>query len=346
MPRHTYLISNRSTSDPDNYIGPLSWQNAPNHSDRPYKSEGFKAYPADAWTESLIGDLRDRYQGSTDTYDIAFYIHGYATSEKYARIGLESLGLGLTSVGFDRGILVGVSWPSNTWTYGGAQTNATMSGPLLTACGNIVGRLRYELKRAVRATLFCHSMGNYLASTTLAAGSAKLPAIDSIFMLAADVDYALWDPKGSSYAQGIAIKSAAKQVYVLYTQNDTVLRDSGIINNQTRLGYYGAKSVSQLPSNVAQFDYSAWGNDPYCNDYVPYSYYNSLAGTGALIHSSSKFIPDLLSFEVAGMQNVPGKLDVAAMRDLPELKRLVMGTSKPDEPAKGKGAKRAKRATQ
>ena len=79
---------------------------------------------------------------------------------------------------------------------------------------------------------------------------------------------------------------------------------------------------------------------------MPYSYYNSLAGTGALIHSSSKVIPDLLSFEVVGMQNVPGKLDVAAMRDLPELKRLVMGTSKPDEPAKGKGAKRAKRATQ
>jgi hypothetical protein len=332
MPRYTYLISNRSSDDPDNYIGPLTFQSAPNSMDRPYKSDGFKVAPPDAWTESLLRDLRDRYEGSQDPYDIAFYVHGFATSEKYGRLGLESFGLGLTSVGFDRGMLVGVSWPSNTWTYGGAQTNATLSGPLLTACGNVVGRLRHDLPRPVRATLFCHSMGNYLLGTTLAAGTAKLPAIDTIFMLAADVDYAIWSPGTANYPQGVAIKNVAKQVYVLYTSNDTVLRSSGWVNWQNRLGYSGAKSAAELPPNVAQLDYSAWGNDPYCNDYVPYSYYNTAAGTGALIHSSSKFVPDLLSFEALGIRHAPGTLDVAATRDLAELERLVTGAPKEGEP--------------
>ncbi|PYQ54803.1 MAG: hypothetical protein DMF53_28975, partial [Acidobacteria bacterium] len=250
----------------------------------------------------------------------------------------ESYGLLLSSVGFDRGILVGVSWPSNTWTYGGAQTNAAASKALLSACGQVVTRLRAHAGRPVRATLFCHSMGNYLLSTSLVNG-ATLPPIDSIFLLAADVDYALWDPKSTSYPQGVAVAKAARHLYVLYTPNDTVLGDSGWVNWVYRLGYYGAKSVAQLPKNVSQIDYSAWGNDPYCLDYVPYSYYNTLAGTGALIHSSSKFVPDLISFQNHALRNLPqSSLDVPAARDLARLVSLVSVPWTPGKPAARKRA--------
>lgn len=342
FPKYTYLISNRSTSDPNGTIGPLTYHYAPNNMDRPYKSSGFSVVPSNSWMTSLTQDLATRYQGSAGPVDIMFYIHGYATSGEYAKIGLEGLGLGLTSVGIDRGILVGVSWPSNTWTYGEAQSNAAASGALLTACGNVIIALRSILKTTVRATLFCHSMGNYLLGSTLAAKTGVLPPVDSIFMLAADIDYAIWSPGTANYAQGVAIQKAAKQMYVLYTANDTVLRDSGWVNWDYRLGYFGAKSPNTLPANVAQFDYSAYGNDPYCNDYVPYSYYNTVAGTGALVHSSSKFIPDLLSFEAHCLQNVPaGSLNIKPTRDLAALKSLVTASSN----AGKKGSKASVSAT-
>ncbi len=351
LPKYTYLISNRDPSDPNNYIGPVTYQTAPNNNQRPYLSTPFKVVPGDAWNHALAADLETRYAGSSDVWDIAFYIHGYATSERYAQLGLESYGLLLSSVGFDRGILVGVSWPSSTWTYGGAQTNAAASKALLSACGQVVTRLRANIgRRPVRATIFCHSMGNYLLSMSLVNG-ATLPSIDSIFLLAADVDYALWDRTSTSYPQGVAVAKAAGHAYVLYTPNDRVLGDSGWVNWAYRLGYYGAKSAAQLPKNVSQLDYSAWGNDPYCLDYVPYSYYNTLAGTGALVHSSSKFVPDLISFQNHALRNVPqSSLNVPAARDLARLVSLVSvpwtpgkSVARKSAPAKkGAGVKRVK----
>lgn len=327
-PKNSYLISNRSSSDPDGTIGPVTFQTAPNHMDRRYKSGPFSAKPADAFIHALTSDLAAE-QGSV--FDVAFYVHGFGTSEFYGRTGFEQYGLALTGVGFDRGILVGVSWPSNTWTYGGAQTNASNSTALVSACGVVLSRLRSSLPHPVRATFLCHSMGNYLLSTTLA-GGASLPQLDSLFMLAADVDYDLWNPNGGSYPQGQAIQRAAKHVYVFYTTNDTVLRESGIINDETRLGYSGAKTVSQIPPNVSQFDYSAQGNYDTCKDFVPYSYYTSAAGGGSLVHSSSKFDPDVVNFTRVVMQSAPPRFDLPATNDPLKLMAAATGHAR-GEPA-------------
>jgi hypothetical protein len=339
MPKFTYLISNRSPSSPDDQIGPVVYQRAPNYNDRAYKRDGFVNVSVDDWAGALAADLAARYAGSSDPWDLAFYIHGYATSEPYGRIGLESFGLALSAVGVDRGILVGVSWPSDTYTYGGAQDNAVASTALINAVGKIITRVRATTSARVRVSIFCHSMGNYLLSTTLS-GTAKLPGVDSLFMLAADVGFDVWVPASGNYPQGLALAAAATQLYVFHTTNDTVLWDSGVINDDRRLGYQGASSGSTVPPNVAQFDYSAYGQVPYCEDYVPYSDWNYGAWTGALVHSSSKFVPDLLSFFRACLENPPpGRVDVPPTRDLAKLRRS-LGKARAQAPARRAATRR------
>lgn len=343
MPKFSYLVSNRSASSPDDTLGPVTYQRAPNHLDRPYKSEGFESVAWGDWAAALITDLHARYDGSDDPWDLAFYVHGFETSEAYGRKGLESLGLALTSVGFDRGLLVGVSWPSDTWLYSSAQTNARGSNALMGAVAKTIKAVQ-STGAQVRVSLFCHSMGNYLAGYTMANGAA-LPHLDSLFLLAADVDNTLWQSGTPSAPLGDALAAAATQVYVFYTANDTVLRESGIINDVTRLGYSGAAPGTTVPGNVAQLDYSGYGNDPYCLDYVPYSYYATGASTGSLVHSSSKFVPDLLSLFRACMVNVPpGRVDVSPTRDFAKLRRLFKGKGAPEAKApRARAAKPAKK---
>lgn len=262
------------------------------------------------WRNALAAELANRFQNDTGPIDVGFAIHGYENAASDSVSGLAQQGNTLALCGY-RGLVVNMSWPSDTgvYDYFGAQANARdpRTGAMFAQVFATVAFLRQKFtSRTVRATLFCHSMGNYVMAENAAAyGTAG--ALDSIMMLAADVDHRLFDPKGPVYAQGVAVSGLTPNgVVCFFSGADTVLWDSGIVNGVDRLGYTGPSNPhSTRPPNTYACDITQITNSGALSVFTPYDCYTMAVGTGSLVHACSKVIPSIAAVQVLLAQGLP-----------------------------------------
>lgn len=294
----------------DNYCGDLSYWVGPNDGlgkmFLPYQwnlTRFVRSSGQTAWRNALAAELTNRFTDDSGPIDV-----GFANAASDSVSGLTQQGDTLALCGY-RGLVVNVSWPSYTDTYGGAQENARdpRTGALFADIFATLAFLRQKFTgRTVRATLFCHSMGNYVMAQN-AAGYGTPGALDSIMMLAADVDYRLFDPNGPVYPQGLAVSQLTPDgVVCFFSGADTVLWDSGIVNGVDRLGYTGPSNPhSTRPPNVFACDITTITNSGALTVFTPYDCYTSLAGTGSLVHACSKMIPAIVATQVLLAQGMP-----------------------------------------
>jgi hypothetical protein len=91
-------------------------------------------------------------------------------------------------------------------------------------------------------------------------------------------------------------------VSIYYSDNDDVLWESGIINDDTRLGYGGPASYTGLPANVVGIDCAAVANTSVSDWTVPYEY----VGTGNNgVHSSYRFVPCMIQDQMQQLFGMP-----------------------------------------
>ena len=300
----------------DNYCGGLSYWVAPNdglgNMFLPYQWNLLLCVRKDQtpWRNALAAELTNRFQGDTGPIDVGFSIHGFDNAALDSVAGLAQQGDALSLCGY-RGVVVNVSWPSYTDTYGGAQENARdkRTGVLLGEVFATIAFLRQKFTgRTVRVTLFCHSMGNYVLAEH-ASKHGMAGALDSIMMLAADVDYQLFDPTGPVhvYAQGLAVsKLTPNCVVCFFSGADMVLYYSGFDNGVDRLGYTGPSNPhSTRPPNVFACDITSITNSGALSVFTPYDCYTSVVGTGSLVHACSKMIPSVVATQVVLAQGLP-----------------------------------------
>jgi len=298
----------------DDTCGSLSYWIAPNDSlgsfSLPYQWQlALNVRRSQAqWRTALAAELANRFSGDPGPIDVGFAIHGFANAASDSVAGLAQQGDALALCGY-RGLVVNASWPSDTYTYGGAQDNACnpLTGAMLQDIFATIAFLRGKFApHTVRVTLFCHSMGNYvLAQNASAYGTPG--ALDSIMMLAADVDYHLFDPSSSVYPQGVAVCGLTPgPVLAFFSSADTVLRISGIDNGVDRLGYSGpSNGHATRPPNALACDITAITTSGATEVFTPYDCYTSLVGTGSLVHACSKMIPAIVATQVLLAQGAP-----------------------------------------
>lgn len=300
----------------DNSCGDLSYWVAPNDGlgtmFLPYQWNLTLSVRKDqaSWRNALAAELTNRFQNDTGPIDVGFAIHGYENAASDSVSGLAQQGNNLALCGY-RGLVVNASWPSDTgvYDYFGAQANARdpKTGAMLKEIFATITFLRQKFTgRTVRVTLFCHSMGNYVLAQNAAAYGTP-GALDSIMMLAADVDHRLFDPSGPVYAQGVAVsKLTPNGVVCFFSGADTVLWDSGIINGVDRLGYTGPSNPhSTRPANVYACDITQITSSGALSVFTPYDCYTSAVGTGSLVHACSKMIPSIVAVQVLLAQGLP-----------------------------------------
>ena len=317
----------------DNYCGDLSYWIAPNDALGPF------ALPyqwqltlhvrrsQSQWRNALAAELTTRYTGDDGPIDVGFAIHGFGNAATDSVSGLAQQGDALALCGY-RGLVVNASWPSDTDTYGGAQENASdpRTGAMVQEIFTTIDFLRQKFgTRPVRVTLFCHSMGNYVLAQN--AGTYGTPgALDSIMLLAADVDYRLFDPTAPApvYAQGTAVAAlTGGGVVCFFSGADTVLWDSGIWNGVDRLGYTGpSNGHSTRPPNVFACDITAISSSGATQVFTPYDCYTSAVGTGSLVHDCSKMIPAIVATQVLLAQGMPAT-EILRTREVREGDRVV-----------------------
>jgi hypothetical protein len=255
------------------------------------------------WIGMLADDLYALYEDKSSPVSLAFYIHGFDNSAFDARIGHTWYGSRMYANGFQQGLIVGASWPSNcnsayyarqyaTASYG-LMSDVLQTIPLVTAALQAkYGNNAPKLNTAV----VCHSMGNYLMSTTLASGNVPnyQGAVDWAIMLAPDVDYAIFTQGSSVLNQGNAIYQMANgHVLVFWCINDEVLEADEHIGNWCVLGYRGPKQpISSSTPNVYFLNSVNFATSDDAAHYVPNEYVST-----QLVHSVYRFDPQLVAWQ-------------------------------------------------
>jgi hypothetical protein len=257
------------------------------------------------WINMLADDLYARYSDKASPVSLSFYIHGFATSAVNARIGHVWYGSRLYANGLEQGLVVGVTWPSNCSLPSTARTYAEGSYDLFSAVLQTIPLVKAALTKKygsnapkLTTSIVCHSMGNYLMSTTL--GDGKVPnykgAVDWVLMLAPDVDYSIFTQNSSVKAQGEAISQMANnKVFVYYCINDEVLEADEYAGWWRVLGYRGP--MAPISSNTPNVQFANCVNYATYDSgilYVPADY-----GSTTIVHSSYRFVPSLVTAEVS-----------------------------------------------
>lgn len=300
----TYMLSNRVNNADCSPPGPVSYLYNSNFPCQMYSELVPQTTSEKAqWIAMLADDLFALYRDKESPVTLAFYIHGFDVSVNDARIGHAWYGSRLYASGLEQGLVVGATWPSNCTTPYYARQYAEASANLMSAILEVIPLVRAALKAkygtsapTLTTAVVCHSMGNYLMSTTLASG--KIPgyknAVDLVLMLAPDVDHAIFTQGSSVLSQGQAIYEMAKgHVVVWWTRNDEVLEADEYAGNWYVLGYRGPQlPISSATPNVDFLDCATTATQAIGSQYVPYEY-----GSVAMVHSSYRFASQLVLWQ-------------------------------------------------
>jgi hypothetical protein len=301
---NTYMLSNRVNESDCGSPGPVLYLYNNNFPSQMYSDFLSQLATTQAkWIGMLADDIYTLYQDKTKPVILSFYIHGFDTSAVDARIGHVWYGSRLYANGLSQGLVVGVSWPSNCDFPSSGRANAEASYALFSAALETIPLVKAALANkyganapALTTSIICHSMGNYLMSTTL--GDGNVPnyqgAVDTVLMLAPDVDYSIFTQNSPVKAQGEAISQMASgRVVVFWCLNDEVLQADEYAGDWCVLGYRGPQQPisNNTPNvvftnciNVATYDIGVL--------YVPADY-----GSTTIVHSSYRFVPLLVSVE-------------------------------------------------
>ncbi|HKP51982.1 MAG TPA: alpha/beta hydrolase [Chloroflexia bacterium] len=303
---NTYMLSNRINESDCGSLGPVLYlynNNASSQMYCDYMPQG--STDKATWIDMLAADLYAIQNNQTKSVSLSFYIHGYGTSARDARVGHVWYGSRLYANGLEHGLVVGVSWPSNcSLPYYGRQ-NAANSYALFSAVLETIPLVKAALTKkygsnapALTTGIVCHSMGNYLMSMTLASG--KVPnykgAVNRVLMLAPDVDYSIFTEGSSVKAQGEAISQmATAYAMVFWCINDEVLEADEYAGDWCVLGYRGPRlPISSKTPNVTFpncVNYATYDNGIL---YVPNNYLSM-----EIVHSTYRFSPLLVSWEAS-----------------------------------------------
>lgn len=306
----TYMLSNRVNQSDCDAPGPVLYLYNINMPSQMYNDiQPQSSTDKGTWIKMLADDLYAIYMDKGKPVSLSFYIHGFDTSATDARIGHVWYGSRLYANGLEQGLVVGVSWPSNCDFPSSGRQNATASYALFSAVLQAIPLVKAALAGKygnnappLHTAIICHSMGNYLMSTTLASGNVPnyTKAVDRVLMLAPDVDYSIFTQNSSVKAQGEAISQmVSDRVVVFWTTNDEVLEADEIAGWWCVLGYRGPKlPISTRTPNV-QFanciNYATYNNGVL---YVPANY-----GSTTIVHSSYRFTSLLVNWEATLLAN-------------------------------------------
>jgi Alpha/beta hydrolase of unknown function (DUF900) len=302
---HTYTISNRNGNrinpdilylSNDNLPAQLYNENAPQSSLTPA-----------IWVSRLAADLFAVCGNRPVVVPLVFHIHGFNTTATEARLGHAQYGAVLAAQGLSPGLVVSVSWPSNTALPKDGRRNAENSYALLQAVLTAFDQVQASLRTqygdkapTLRKVVTCHSMGNYLMSSTLASNkvinySGKL---DRVIMLAPDVDERIFTEGSEVLNQGRAIYDmASSHVQVVWSRNDAILEFDQFLGQWYVLGCRGPKSpVASSTPNVNFYDCTNVVAIVNSSRYVPAEYEGPPNG---ITHSACRFIFSLVAQQVA-----------------------------------------------
>ena len=170
--------------------------------------------------------------------------------------------------------------------------------------------------------IICHSMGNYLMSMTLVSGNVHnyAGAIDCVLMLAPDVDYSIFTANSQVLDQGLAIyRMANGHVAVFWSWKDQVLQGDEWLGMWCVLGYRGPKlKIDRQVYKVAFYQYTAV-EEYSLDEYLPAIYPTLPINT--YVHSAYRFVPFLLSLEVAFLAGISPGLIAGTVKE--KLKGLI-----------------------
>ncbi|HYP39101.1 MAG TPA: alpha/beta hydrolase [Chloroflexia bacterium] len=300
----TYMLSNRVAESDCGSPGPVLYlynNNFPSQMYCDYLPQ--KATDQGTWIKMLADDIYTIYRDKTKPVSLSFYIHGFDTSATDARIGHVWYGSRLYANGLPQGLVVGVSWPSNCDLPSSGRTNAEASYALFSAVLETIPLVKAALTNkyganapALNTSIVCHSMGNYLMSTTL--GDGNVPnyqgAVDWVLMLAPDVDYSIFTQNSSVKAQGEAISQMANGlVVVFWSLNDEVLEADEYAGDWYVLGYRGPQQP--ISNKITNVDFANCNNAATYDKGLPYVPANY--GSTTIVHSSYRFVPFLVVLE-------------------------------------------------
>ena len=301
---HSYMISNRVPGKENTpAVGAVRYLIRQNEPQSTFSADaaGFREVAQNTWLLALVQDVVARAAG--DTPRVAGYIHGFDTSYDFAFSDMNSFSSGLIAAGLP-GVLIGVTWPSYNddldplSSYDAAQKAAKASAPVLEALLLMLKAVQANVRNTT-ASLICHSMGNFLLAEGVGQITNPLDTpLERVVMLAADVVNTIF----TSGDQGNKIAALTHQVEVYFSENDDVLRASGVINLDTRLGFSGPTqptiaNVTSL-SGTQQVATSA-----VAQVYVPGGLSNIIGDV--VVHSCYRYVPALLQDQVQTMTGLP-----------------------------------------
>jgi hypothetical protein len=301
---NTYMLSNRINESDCGSPGPVLYLYNTNFPSQMYCDFlPQQATDQGTWIGMLADDIYSLYRDKAKPVVLSFYIHGFDTSATDARIGHAWYGSRLYANGLEQGLVVGVSWPSNCDFPSSGRTNAEASYALFSAVLEAITLVKAALTNkyganapVLNTSIICHSMGNYLMSTTL--GDGNVPnyqgAVDTVLMLAPDVDYSIFTQNSTVKAQGEAISQMANgRVVVFWCLNDEVLEADEYAGDWCVLGYRGPElPISTKTPNVLFVNSIKAATYDNGILYVPADY-----GSTTIVHSSYRFSPLLVSVE-------------------------------------------------
>lgn len=309
---NTYVISNRKNDS--EISSTIDYQFSPNAPNQMYNDNvGMVSVAMAVWYDYVAKDLITLSQKQPVSIPLVFQIHGFHTTAEEARRGQAQYGNLLYAEGLAPGLVIGVSWPSATWTPAGGRENAENSYPLFHAVLTAFEGIQASLKRmggnnapTLLKVIICHSMGNYLMSKALTSG--KIPVdqyrnrVDRVIMLAPDVDRRIFTQESSVLNQGKAIYDMCSgNVQVLWTGEDDILAKDEWIGMWTILGYRGLQApLSPSTPSVSFYDCTKYARRDYSYKYVPGDYISQSPPfpPDGVAHSACRFVPDLILLEI------------------------------------------------
>lgn len=297
---HTYTLSNRDGSKVSADITYLSTTNRPGQLYNEYGPQ--QSLAKQDWIAQLAIDIFAISGGKPVPVALIFHIHGFNTTADDARLGHMQYGAVLAAQGVTPGLVVSASWPGDTATPRGARQNAEKSYALFQEILNSFASVQAALQTRYKENaprlwkvITCHSMGNYVMSTTL--GSGKIHdyrrKVDRVVMLAPDVDRAIFTDKSEVLNQGQAIYDMASgNVQVLWSSTDAILEADEWLGMWYVLGYRGPlPPLAATTRNVSAYDCSRIASLTFSSKYVPAEYEGPPNG---ITHSACRFVSSLI----------------------------------------------------
>lgn len=275
--------------------------------------------PPSNFQNAIVAQLK-----AQTTPRLVAYIHGLGDLWNNAIISSALFASNLATLptfgGGYTGLLVGFSWPSyneieSDAAYGTSWPSEKTSGSIrdningsVQSFGSLISWLQ-NMRIAVpglTVSIMCHSEGNYMAMLGMAALSSV--SIDQVILLAADINNAaLQLPDGGYAGNGAKIATLSKRVTVYHSASDNAVAASeGAYGGLAPLGkdlhnprYNGRLGLSGPSFNDGAQQPKMVGLD--CSAVAQYT--NPNLPNGIIVHSSYRYIPQILADITQTLQN-------------------------------------------